>query len=227
MPTIRQWHIRARLLLDKVDSKAVPSFETNEMDDFFNMAIKRYVLSRYKEFEVNQRRTDDLRGLVKEVNISRDSPSLSLYPNADSYTLPVDYMFSISERPLISSYKNSCGNTVTNKIGYLRAIQHDDFEKLLKDPFNKPQEKEVLRLIQSNKIILVHDENTVLSDLVLSYIKNPIEVQLDLEDENNSINSDMPEHTHDEIIQLAVQIILETISDPRFQTNSILVAEQK
>ena len=44
---------------------------------------------------------------------------------------------------------------------------------------------------------------------------------------SRGIGSELPEHTHDEVIEMAVKSILETIESPRYQSQSGEVLESE
>jgi hypothetical protein len=49
----------------------------------------------------------------------------------------------------------------------------------------------------------------------IRYIRKPVEVDI-----VGDVSSDLPEHTHDELVKLAVQMALENIEQPRYGTYS-------
>jgi hypothetical protein len=75
-----------------------------------------------------------------------------------------------------------------------------------------------LRLYRDTDIELITDGNYGIFKYYLRYLKKPDEVDLD-----TVTNSDLPEHTHDEIVKLAANMILENIENPRYRTHTIEV----
>lgn len=73
---IDQMHAAVKLGLDKTEGLAYAAFEVEEIDFWLNEAIDRFIKTRYsgmnvkrESFEQSQKRTDDLRSLVKESRI--------------------------------------------------------------------------------------------------------------------------------------------------------------
>ena len=52
----------------------------------------------------------------------------------------------------------------------------------------------------------------------MTYLKKPAAVDII---NNPSVNCDLPDYTHQEIVDMTVNSILEAISDPRYQSTSI------
>ena len=61
------------------------------------------------------------------------------------------------------------------------------------------------------------DENYKISDCDITYLKKPTAITF----ANDSAEyTDLPEHTHQEIVKLAVQMYLESIADQRYTSYS-------
>ena len=108
----------------------------------------------------------------------------------------------------------------TREIHPNKFIQHDDIFKLLTDPFNKTKHTAPLSTIQGDNIEIYTDDTFLIEEVKLLYLKQPAKV------DNTStvpVNCDLPEHTHQEIVDMTVSTILGNISDPRY---SISVTEK-
>lgn len=70
-----------------------------------------------------------------------------------------------------------------------------------------------LRLFRGNNVVLVSDGNYWVPKYILTYIRQPETMDLVA-----SIDCDLPIHTHDEIISMAVDLMVENIESPRLQT---------
>ena len=230
---ISEWHILFEVFMDKVDSQSLPEFTSEEKDVLFNEAIERFVKTRYssksvsvgkrsfvtdKGFEQSQKRIDDLRTLVKTVYATTTS---YIYQDG-AYTVALDDLYTDENRtvPFTDEYyffariNPKVNNTKCSKyINKNKLIEHDDLNYALDDPFNKPSGNYPLMYFEDSDIIILSGNDTV-ENCRLTFIKKPTIVDLD-----TNTNSDLPEHTHREVIQLAVQIALEGIESPRQQTN--------
>ena len=93
-----------------------------------------------------------------------------------------------------------------------RLVQHDDIFKLLDDPFNKTKYSSPLTVMRGESIDIYTDDIFIIDTIRVTYLRQPTAVNF-----NANTNCDLPLHTHEEIVKLAVSSILEEISDPRYQ----------
>ena len=109
------------------------------------------------------------------------------------------------------TYKNA-GTRQKEKMGY---VQHDDLYALLSDPFNTTSYDKIKYTIQEN-FIDVHSDDTFFTTFVnIKYIRQPKRMDAIL-----NIGCELSPHTHEEIVEMTVQSILEAISDPRYNSQS-------
>lgn len=95
-------------------------------------------------------------------------------------------------------------------------VQQDDIYALLYDPFNTTKHKYPKYTIQENFIDIYSDNKFIPIFVMLTYIRHPKKLDL-----INGIGCELPEHTHQEIVEMAVKSILETIESPRYQTQTM------
>ena len=96
-----------------------------------------------------------------------------------------------------------------------RMVQHDDIHAMINDPFNKTKYSSPLTVMRGNNIDVFTDDLFITDKIRLTYIRQPAIVSL-----LTNISCDLPLHTHEEIVKIAVASILEAISDPRYATHS-------
>jgi len=101
----------------------------------------------------------------------------------------------------------------------VKPIQHDDYNKVVNDPFNKPvvsnQFNQLNRLQLGGKMeILLPEGNTFLDYYIIRYIRKPLDISL-----TSLTDCELADHTHQEIVDMAASSILETIESGRYQTN--------
>ena len=96
-----------------------------------------------------------------------------------------------------------------------RMVQHDDIHTMVNDPFNKTKYSSPLTVMRGNNIDVYTDDLFIVDKIRLTYIRRPAVVNLP-----TNRSCDLPEHTHEEIVKIAVASILEAISDPRYATHS-------
>jgi len=97
-------------------------------------------------------------------------------------------------------------------------IQHDDIFTLLTDPFNTTKYTDPLYTIRGNAMDFYTNDIFIIDAVKITYIRKPAKISLSL-----GISCELPEHCHQEIVDMTVSSILEGISDPRYQTHQIEV----
>jgi hypothetical protein len=111
--TVKEMHIGIDMILQKVNSNVISSFEPEEKDWVLNEEVNRFIkqrlsiLSNEKRlgFQDTQKRVDDLKNLIT-------SKTLSCYQGEDNSFfsfLPNDYMLLVNDRSLI---EDLCGNLI-------------------------------------------------------------------------------------------------------------------
>jgi|TARA_R110000772_G_scaffold35255_1_gene85113 hypothetical protein len=97
-------------------------------------------------------------------------------------------------------------------------IQHDDIFTLLTDPFNTTKYTDPLYTIRGNALDLYTNDIFIIDAVKITYIRKPSKISLSL-----GISCELPEHCHQEIVDMTVASILEGIGDPRYSTQQIEV----
>tara|TARA_R110000822_G_scaffold148313_5_gene287233 strand:+ start:5223 stop:6587 length:1365 start_codon:yes stop_codon:yes gene_type:complete len=110
---------------------------------------------------------------------------------------------------------------ITNETHPIKLVQFDDIYSMTTDPFNKTKYSSPLATMRENHIDLYTDESFIVDEVKLTYIRMPAIVQAP------DNNCDLADHTHEEIVKMAVSSILEGISDPRYQTHQIEVGKME
>lgn len=207
--------LQFKLLLDKSLSEAYPEFTLDEIAQFLNIAAEDFVRDKYTAyFESSQRVSDELSGLVVYTFIKEFEPSV--FSHSVKCEKPPDYWYSILESGVIRDT-----NCNIDKRGVLiKPVRHTDIERILKDPFSKPNSNKILRLEQGNSFILFFDEGVEIQQILLGYIKQVEKIKIDTTTWKD-IQYWMPISTHNNIIEIAVNRAIETIESPRLQTQSL------
>lgn len=205
--TIAELHYAVRLGLDKTDALNLPSFTIREVDHWLNVAQEHLVNTRYgltnvyqKGFEQIQKRVDDLRELVKLVEVSVAD---NLVPMSD---LP-DYRFLVRIQPYIE--KPDCPEQeVTGK-----QVQHDDLNKHMKDPFHKPDNNNVLYCFREEGIVFY--SKYPVTKAKVTYVKMPTRMSYE-----DNITCELAPHIHQELVDYTVTLMLENIESQRRPINN-------
>lgn len=227
-----------------IDLQEAFEIELNVLDDGFNKpksmdtewwlnrGLEKFFKTRYSGvnykqlgFEQDQKRIDDLRTLVTTINITPNKESVEVY----NVELPSDYILHLGDRAGIQPEENydECwplDETDQYIIKYTDTLEasvetidrqraNSLSEHLLKYCTAKP-----LRLIQGNQIILYTDGKYKVSDYSLTYLRKP--KQIDIHSDPYAEYTDMPEHTHFEIVKIAAQMYIENQRNPRISTHN-------
>lgn len=214
--------------LDKFDSLNYPDFQADQIDLLLNQAQDEFVKTRYgvnnlkkQSFEETQKRTEDIKNIVVRAIIT---PAANTSDNINQYsrfvTLPQDHWFIIQELTNVS-FPDCKGITVTED-AYTVAIQHNDYSKLIDNPFGKPKNGKILRLMEKGRVELIPPSSATINNYHLTYIKRPQRVNI-----TTPTSCELSEHTHQEIVNLAVRIGLEGIEARRNQTFTPLVENKQ
>jgi len=217
--TVEKFHIAFDIELDKTLDFEYPYISPEQKDYWLNKAQDRFVKQRAfgnnlfrTTFEETEKRIDDLRTIVKKQQVG---PSLS----GQIYTsqLPSDYLYLVRHQCTTSS--PLCGIKV---VGGLQ-VKNDDINNRKKNPFEKPTNEEPLYYIEGNNIIYeMVDDSFTITNTNITYIKKPTPITNGTEYIVPEAVSqcELPEHTHNEILDIAISMVLENIESQRYQTNA-------
>lgn len=219
--TIAQAHIEFKFRCDKIDALNYPNFLPEEIDLILNNAQERVVKQRYgitnpkrQSYEETQKRTEDLKNITVNDVLTPLAYSVdNIDTNARFVNTPTDHWFTVQERCSITC--NVCGENVTS-LAEVVPVSHSEVSKVLRDPFKKPNNEKVLRLMAEGKIELV--SSCTIVNYRIRYVKKPRTVSL-----SGNITFELSEHLHSEIIDEAVKIALENIEGKRTQTFNPLI----
>lgn len=225
---IRGMHYDAKQKLNKIDSQQYRNLRVPELDWKINEAYEIFVKSiaqpRIKNhlgFETSQRSIDDIRTIVVD--------DYSITPSKlDEYTysveIPKDYMFYVSAKAVIG--KEGC----TDRIATCIPRQHDDKHEL--SPFDNSsfEWKEVNIRFYKDGIKVFSDGTFTIKKIRLDYIRKHAYIHnaqdflptssYTLPDGTvltGTQDCELPDHTHREIIDIAVLIITGDIQSGDYQ----------
>ena len=132
-----------------------------------------------------------------------------------STVLPVHYEENTNSKRVAT-------NAVERQPAINRFSQQDDIFKLLQDPFNTTKHTSPLSTIRGNFIDVYASAIFIIDTVKITYVRNPTLISLSL-----GVSCELPDHSHQEIVDMTVSSILEGISDPRFKTHQIEVGKNE
>lgn len=200
---------------NKLNSDTIFSFINEAIDKFYKTRYSG-INSKAESFEQSQKRIDDLRNLIGTAVYTTE---ISNEDNVYKVSLPEDYTLMLGDTAGITpvegyeqcweldengEYIVKRNDTIEVTIETLdRQLNNSLSEHLLKYCTARP-----LRLIQNNNILLFTDGKYKVSEYKLTYLRKP--VYLDSKNITNTEYTSLPEHTHMEIVKMAVQLYLAT-----------------
>lgn len=223
--TDRQFQIEFERRLQLMDPELVRTnkLSSDTIFSFINEAIDKFYKTRYsginaksEGFEQSQKRIDDLRNLIKTASFTEE-----IINNGNIYTieLPEDYVLMLGDVAgiLPTEGNEQCwemdedGDYVVKRADTIEAtIENIDrqlnnslSEHLLKYCTARP-----LKLIQGNQVMLYTDGKYSIANYQITYLSKPL--FLDSSNISNTEYTSLPEHTHMEIVKMAVQLYLAT-----------------
>lgn len=101
-------------------------------------------------------------------------------------------------------------------------VQQDDIYKVLDDPFSTTKGSSPLYTMQENFVDLYSNIMFLPTTTVIKYLRRPALMR-----RATGSGSELPEHTHDEVVEMAIKSILEAIESPRYQSQSGEVLESE
>ena len=207
---------------------------TSQQEYFLNAALDKFYKTRYSGinfkqtgFEQDQKRIDDLRKLVvdkvyKGEEITQDG-NVYLVELPDDYVLYLGSVAGISpanakaeecwDKDEDGNFKVHRSDTLEGTIYTLdRMLENSLSEHRLHYTTAKP-----IRVMADNKIRLHTDGNYKVSEYTLTYLRLPQKIKF-LNRNMFEEYTDLPEHTHLEIVKLAAELYIENQVDPRVRT---------
>lgn len=224
--TQREFQIEFERRLQLMDPNLVikEKLTSDTIISFINEAIDKFYKTRYsginfkaQGFEQTQKRIDDLRTLIKN---KKYTESLINKSDRNSYSveLPEDYVLLLGDTAGIQpSNLNECWETNERGeyiIKYTDTLEStiETLDRQLNNSLSEHKLKycqaRPLKLIQDNNVILYTDGNYKISEYQITYLAKPSKI--DSSNITNTEYTDLPEHTHMEIVKMAIQIYLAT-----------------
>ena len=225
---IKEMQYDIKFKLNKMDSQQyrnlrIPELDwsINEAHDIFIKSIAEPRTPSYLGFEVNQRTIDDIRTIV--INDLKLNP-IKIDNKTYKVSLPQNYMFYISADVVIS--RENCSDRIARAI----IRQHDDRFEI--SPFDDSsfEWKEINIRFYEEGIKLFTDGTFEIKEVRLNYIRKHAYIH-NAQDflptgsyklPSGTVltgiqNSELPEHTHREIVDIAVLILTNNLELPTYQ----------
>lgn len=200
-----------------------PELGDDEVDLYLNLSTERFINTRFTGnnfrqvgFEEDQKRIDDVRTLLTNSAIltgftAGEEISNSQVVDISSLT---NYRFYIKSFSRIDKTVGGVPSTdawVPNQI-----IGNHETDQFTRTIFHSPIIDNPRVVFRDGDMTVIYDQETTLTGFKLQYIRQPATI-------TSGQDSDLPDHTHEEIVEGAVSLALETIESRRNQTEQVKV----
>lgn len=196
-----------RQLIQIIPSYAVADkLDSDTIFFYLNKAKDYYIRDLYRQFQINQELSDKLRTIVKTASFTKENFQV----NGNRWTVdyPEDYVFALGEEVTIEVKDNKCDNLITRSSDVIEATI-ESVDKILENSLSeyhlKYNQAKPVRVYTDNKIMLITDGKYDIAEYKLTYLIPTKEIGTNLLDEYE----DLPESTHKEIIDVAVQMYIQ------------------
>lgn len=221
-------HYDFKIKMDRVDTLNNPDFNILEIDWLLNEAQLVFLKQRYgmnnskhQGFESTQKRIDDLSTLHIKFPEQSGIPVIfeqGIYEAALN-NLKYKYLFFL--RAEVDVLLEGCAKRIPIKF-----IQSDDLSECLKDPFNSSSLDYIIYNVGRSSLnegtsIYLYPGKYTLSTLYPEYVKYPSRItygNYTYIDGNTytQTNCELPEQTHPEIVDIAVQLAALNVENPEY-----------
>ena len=221
--TAAEMVIGVNLGVQKVDSNAFDDILDEESLYYLNKAQREFIRRQLKYLKVNlqgvsredaiqqTKSNDNLHTLLVNEHIDKTKLSKStIYTNANTLNL------SSLSHPV---YTIIGGQTRANELSsYITMVEINSAQIGLyaATDSNNPIFRNYPYIKIADQLYVFYDYRGEVYDLTLLYIKKPLKLVLNVADSNTETDtSELPEHTHDDIVNLATTMILEDLKSAR------------
>jgi len=221
--TVQELHYSVDQGLQKVGSYAYDNFLPEEIDHWLNRAQERFIKDRafshsdMKQlgFVANQKRLDDIYQIVTLDYTDNVAPAVGV--EFQQFDLPLNYLYLVNLRANIRRENCKKASLTSPAVTVpVRIVNNREVYFMQQDPFARSNGQSPLAILSDTDIKVFQDsENFIVEGISADYIRTPQEINLQLNQ-----TSELADHTHHEIVDIAVKTILESIESPRYQSSA-------
>jgi hypothetical protein len=222
---------RVRTILDRGNS---PWMSDTEIRSFISMASNEFVRERVNIFGATQEIRDDLGDYVKThefgwTDISETSHwsnsgvNISVLEDddedADEDEIHFGYLLGIKIEKFSGIYEDEVfTDEYASSYFNCEVISLDEAQSILNDPFNKPEEGnyKAVKVGDIYYIMPSLEQETDESQNVITDYSVHVDFVADNNDDESVIIDRLPQHSREEVCQIAARKILGTIADERY-----------
>jgi len=238
--TANQMATDLEIRLDRALSFGSPGYEDFELSRVLTQAefmyVKKYIsgLTNPKGygFEETEARGQGFSSLIQSAsNLLTSAEQGGTFPNGTFYDLPEDFMFTIQETVYVD--RPNCSTGEDNLEALVQVVSHDEYNRYKRNVYRKPYAKgydaTVFRMYFSPQINnlnptvdstpkrheLITDGTFNIVEYSIRYLMNPPDIVVDRQNPDNQRNCILDEFTHDTIVDLARDLMLEIVKEQK------------
>lgn len=225
-----EMHQKIALKLQKFNSFAFDDFRPEEIDIFLNSAQEVFVKQRSSKhsdpkqigFAGDQKRLNDIRQLITPYEQDCTRPDVS---GQYFFSLPQDFYLELTTTVRALFDMQVAKGDSRLRVIPVRVIENDRYDEDQQNPYRKPTVASLPGQMIGDLLQVNFDERYILIGIRMTYIRMPKKIELALN--SSSTDCELPQHTHSEIVDLAVSQILEVIESQRYQSSKIEAAQSE
>jgi hypothetical protein len=210
-----QYHFELKLNQFRTLDK---QFSSTDVAVFLNQAQDDALESRYSKltgdksvyFESDEKTRLELGSLISNQVITNFvTANAALHPNGVFANLNSDFLYSLQEMCIVSF--SDCN--IDSKTGMAKVIpkKHDEYMMDIGNPFGKPYRKLVWRMdygaTGTKKHELIHGVDETIVSYSVRYLRQPVFIDI-----NNGVDCELNLNLHEEIVDRAVNIAINILS---------------
>jgi len=213
---------------DKQSNFSAPEVTPEEVDIYLNNAQYQFMkILTEQGLEKSQEWLDYLKNITTAYSVAPQPAVASNKPNGRYVALPAtpanvyNYRLALLEEVAVTF--TNCGVSTTARIPVIPATR-DEYNKIVSNPFKKPWKEEIIRLVSdSNNFELITFPGSVINTYYLDYLREPTKItygsQYSVPIPN--VNCELESKAATKIIEIAVELALKTVGDPRIQLEQL------
>lgn len=224
-----------RYFLDGINKERTTTVTPDEFNRLINICEVEWIKNKYSEFELTEKRIDDLRILeIRDVipntgsQVAGEEIFILPYNAVTNVNTPGNpsgtnhgYMFMLNVAWKIQYVDNECCETGESKWIQSRTMKANFEWEIQDDPFNKPKDDRLFHKIIGNLVELYTGTDSYGIEVRFDYLRYPRLINVPTSANPVDIVSELPLHTREEIISIAIRKELGRIESPRYQQQII------
>lgn len=218
--------------LDKSASFAIAAFEPEDILYWLNIAQDTLLKSKVFGSNVNGakygeglKRMEDISPLVEyssQLLYGADLVDHEYHPNVAYINIATkipNYLYYVGADVLITD-PHAPTSTLPQES---QLVEERVISKLISTPYNKPVLRQCYIYLKEGEVNVIYDPFATLDSIYVSYVRKPDTLVTAEPGDGETNTSELPEHTHDEIVNLCVFLMLENIESQRQQSQFVTI----